>query len=216
MSEYEVESKFEIIRNFSKLERIMLRIIESSGYGVLDKATKTHIDVYLDNKLGLLESGYTLRRRYSGIDLKSITIKSLDSFSEENNMRIEEKGKTLTELKKKFEKKLKTINQKPEDEDVYRIVSNFENLQPICIVSKERRVIKIGTQKSFCEVCIDRFSYLLPMDDGVYLELEIEGSSKFDDLRIVIDNKLVSGRWPTLIPNRLSKFERGMKIGGVL
>ncbi|MEZ4812237.1 MAG: CYTH domain-containing protein [Caldisericia bacterium] len=216
MSEYEVESKFEIIRNLSKLERIMLRLVESSGYDVLDTVTKNHIDVYLDNKLGLLESGYTLRKRYNGIDFNNITIKSLDSVSEKNNIRIEEKGKTLTELKKKFAKKLKTINQKPEDEEVYRIVSNYENLQPICIVSKERRVIKVGTQKSFCEICIDRFSYLLPMDDGVYLELEIEGSSKFDDLRISIDNKLVSGRWPTLVPNRLSKFERGMKIGGVL
>ena len=216
MIEYEVESKFEIIRNLSKLEKVMLRFVSALEYPVIGTETKKQIDVYLDDKLKLLESGYTLRKRYNGIDFKNITIKSINSVSEENNIRIEEKGKTLTELKKKFSRKLKTVNQEPQDEEVYRIVSRYESLYPICIVSKERRVIKIGTNKNYCEICIDKFSYLLPMNDGVYLELEIEGSSRFDDLRVLIDKKLVLGRWPTLVPNKLSKFERGMKIGGLL
>ncbi len=216
MLEFEIESKFEVLRNFNKLERIISKLASIHGFKIVSSETRSHVDVYIDNKMSLLKSGYTLRRRYVNSELKDITLKSIGTVDEGGIIRIEEKATQVFHIKKKLIQKLKTIYQAPKDESVYQILTQHELFKPVIIITKERRVLTISKNSHFCEVCFDKFSYLLPLTNGVYIELEIEGSTLFDGFRELIDSRLVKGRWPSLKPLRISKFERGMRIGGLM
>ena len=142
MLEFEIESKFEVLRNFNKLERIISKLASVHGFEIVSSETRSHVDVYIDNKMSLLESGYTLRRRYVNSELKDITLKSIGTVDEGGIIRIEEKATQVFHIKKKLIQKLKTIYQAPKDESVYRILTQHELFKPIIIITKE--IIYLG------------------------------------------------------------------------
>lgn len=211
----EVESKFEVVRNNSKLRNIIAHLAESQGLTVHELKECNHADVYLDDNMNLWRSGYSLRKRYKNAIFSDITLKSIIPIDGEGMIRIEEKSSRISLLKKRLIHKLKTIFQAPKDEEVYSILERFELLQPIIILSKNRQIQLIKSSSKSCEVCFDRYSYLLPASNDLYMEIEIEGPSQFDRFRKLVCRKLAGGRWPSLKPIRFSKFDRGLRIGGM-
>ncbi len=212
----EVESKFEVVRNNLELSSIIENLAKSQGLVVKEAVECNHADVYLDEKMELCRSGYSLRKRYVNAIFSDITLKSIKHLDGEGKIRIEEKTDKISLLKKRLIHKLKTIFQTPADEEVYSILERFEHLKPLVIITKNRQVQLINSLSQSCKVCFDTYSYLLPISNDVFMEIEIEGPLQFDRFRKAVYRKLACGRWPILRQIHYSKFDRGLKIGGML
>ena len=211
----ENESKFRVLKNRKSLELEIPSIISSLGLDfTTDEASL--VDVYLDNNLELYQAGYSLRQRFRGGLLGCITLKTLETLDSEGHLRVEEEGSTFKEVIGKVGNKLGSIFQNPSDEKAIDILSKFESLKPVVILTKSRLDFKIKQNKHEGCLSLDNYSYLLPKVFENITELEIEGGSFLDKLRQLVIKKFSNGRNPTIGPSDKSKFETGLALGGII
>lgn len=213
---FESESKFTIFKNPKSFQDDVLANLSNLGYESSQLKVTDQVDVYLDYQMKIYKAGYSLRNRYRQSSLYMITLKTLERLDEAGNVRIEEEARTLKDLVKKLTGKLTSIYQDPVDEDVINLIKTPEALRPVLILTNHRETLEIKLGKQKCEVAFDTYAYLFPVASAPVYELEIEGSKEFDTIRDYIYKKYGHGRWQTIGLSTMSKFENGLKLGGMI
>ena len=213
---FESESKFTIFKNPRSFQEDVIGNLSQLGFQSSQLNVSDQVDVYLDCQMKIYNAGYSLRNRYKHSIIHMITLKSLERLDESGNVRIEEEAKTFKDLVKKLTGKLTSIYQDPVDEEVINLLKTPEILKPVLILTNHRESleIKLGTQK--CEIAFDTYAYLFPTASTPVYELEIEGSKEFDTIRDYIYKKYGHGRWQTIGLATMSKFENGLRLGGMI
>ncbi len=213
---FESESKFTIFKNPKSFQDDVVASISTLGYESSQLKVTDQVDVYLDCQMKIYKAGYSLRNRYRQSSLHMITLKTLERLDEAGNVRIEEEARTLKDLVKKLTGKLTSIYQDPVDEDVINLIKTPEVLSPVLILTNHREMLEIKLGKQKCEVAFDTYAYLFPTASAPVYELEIEGSKEFDTIRDYIYKKYGHGRWQTIGLTTMSKFENGLRLGGMI
>jgi len=211
----EIESKFEIVRNFERLISSAQKAVKSMDFDIGDLKIDDHIDAYYDCDFLLKNNNYTLRKRFSEGVCQMITVKTLKTLGNASNIRIEEEAKTFKILERKMKHKLLSIFQSPQDEPLLELLANPERLKPFIILVKRRFLYKLKKGNQTGEIAFDKYSYVLPAQSNPIYELEVEGSSVFNPIRMFYMKKFTQGRWPSLVPSVSNKYKRGLEIGGL-
>lgn len=216
MIDFELESKFIILKNPKAVQDDIAEWLKNSEYQVKETKQVDQVDVYLDKDLQIYKSGFSLRQRFIHGLLDKITLKTLDRLDEKCIARIEEESKTFPELLKLATKKVKSIYQDPVDETVIYLLNNTLMLKPCVIILNHREKFIVSNGKSECEIAFDTASSLFPVISQPLRELEIEGSKEYDRIRTYVVDKFGHGRWHALEKSETSKFEFGLKAGGLI
>lgn len=213
---FESESKFTIFKNPKSFQDDVAGSLPQLGFESSQLKVTDQVDVYMDFQMKIFNAGYSLRNRYRQSLLHMITLKSLERLDEAGNVRIEEEAKTLPDLVKKLTGKLTSIYQDPVDEEVIGLVKTPELLKPVLILTNHRESLEIRSGSQKCELAFDTYAYLYPVTTAPVHELEIEGPKEFDTIRSYIFNKYGHGRWQTVGLTTMSKFENGLRLGGMI
>lgn len=216
MVDFELESKFVILKNPKAVQGDIMEWLGSSGYSVKKTEHVDQVDVYLDKDMRIYKSGFSLRQRFINGILHRITLKTLDRLDENGIVRIEEESKTFPELLKLVAKKVKSIYQSPVDETVINLLKNVDLLKPCVIILNHREKCIVTKGENECEIAFDTASSLFPVISQPFRELEIEGSKDFDKIRLYVVEKFGHGRWHAIEKSETSKFEFGLKAGGLI
>jgi hypothetical protein len=145
-----------------------------------------------------------------------ITLKTLERLDEKGIVRIEEQSVTFPDLAKLVNKKVKSIYQSPMDEKVIELINKSELLSPVVIILNTRSKYNISCGNSNGEIAFDTATSLYPVVSKQMRELEIEGPRDFDKIREYIINEYGHGRWKAVQASTASKFEFGLKAGGLI
>lgn len=216
MVDFEVESKFSILKNPKAMEESLLAWVLDSGYDLVESKTINQVDVYLDKDLQIYKSGFSVRQRFVNGLPGLITLKTLERLDEKGLVRIEEQANTFPELAKMVTKKAKSIYQNPVDEKVIGLIGEHVQLSPVVIILNCRSRHIIENKKSVCEMSFDTATAIFPVISRQMRELEIEGSKDFDKIRLHVMEKYGHGRWKAVEKSAKSKFEFGLKVGGLI
>ncbi|NTU60839.1 MAG: hypothetical protein HGA95_00665 [Caldiserica bacterium] len=216
MVDFELESKFVILKNPKAIQDEVLEWIGNSGYIIKESKPVEQVDVYLDRDMQIYKSGFSLRERFVNGLMHNITLKTLDKLDDNGIARIEEEGKTFPELLKLVAKKVKSIYQSPVDETVINLINNVDQLMPSVIILNHREKCIISNGRNECEIAFDTASSLFPVISRPFRELEIEGPKDFDNIRLYVVEKYGHGRWRAIERSETSKFEFGLKAGGLI
>ena len=136
---FESESKFIIKKNPGAVQTQIMEWIATGEYSVASTKIIDQVDVYLDKDMILFNSGFSLRHRFVGSDLKKITLKTLEHFGKEGLVRIEEEADSYPELFKKVINKLRSIYQDPADEKVLGLLSDTSGLSQRLFFQREEK-----------------------------------------------------------------------------
>lgn len=216
MVDFELESKYSILKNPKAIEESLITWVADAGFKLIDSKSINQVDVYMDKDLQIYKSGFSVRQRFVNGLPGLITLKTLERLDEKGLVRIEEQAKTFPDLAKMVTKKAKSIYQNPVDEKVIGLIENHIQLSPAVIILNSRTRYIVDNGKSKCELSFDTATSLYPVVSGQIRELEIEGSQDFDNIRMYVYEKFGHGRWKAVEKSATSKFEFGLKAGGLI